>query len=238
MTLSLANDDGELARKDISGPGGELRVGVGDPARRSAIWKVWANKSKSDVYVAARGLGATQKWSLHESGDWRFQWTSPEHALRYTGESQRVIDRWSRPREIAGGWTKGISVWVPHGGLSQAPDDPVDVRKPITFIPEPARGHAVGIHVVFASTDQGYVRTGGAIPVDGFWISSGEVVLVLAQQKRLTEKDMAWLRDNHGRAVAMLPTDLSGDSTVRVSMHGQYDDAVRWVWDMGLELTL
>ena len=71
-----------------------------------------------------------------------------------------------------------------------------------------------------------------------FWIASGEVVLVLAQRKRMTDKDIAWLRENHGRAIAMLPEALFSDLTVRVSMYGQYDDAVRWIWDMNLELGL
>lgn len=82
------------------------------------------------------------------------------------------------------------------------------------------------------------MKTGGAVPLGGFWIASGEVVLVLAQRKRMTDKDIAWLRENHGRAVAMLPEALPTDSTVRVSLHGQCDDAVRWIWDMGLELGL
>ncbi len=143
------------------------------------------------------------------------------------------------PEELVGGWTKGISIWVPHGGLSLIPDDPEDEPKAVTYLPEPEPGHAIGLHVVFARTDQGYVKTAEPFLCGRrLWIASGEVVLVLAQRKRMTDKDIAWLRENHGRAIAMLPEALFSDLTVRVSMYGQYDDAVRWIWDMGLELGL
>jgi hypothetical protein len=54
-----------------------IRLAVGDPdGPRSTVWRVWANRRSSDVYVAARVLGGVAKVSLHQSGRWRFAFTT------------------------------------------------------------------------------------------------------------------------------------------------------------------
>jgi hypothetical protein len=46
-------------------------ITVGEPGRRSTIWRVWANPKKGDIYIASRKTAWNFKLSLHESGDWR-----------------------------------------------------------------------------------------------------------------------------------------------------------------------
>jgi hypothetical protein len=97
VTLVLKDSHGQQDGVDVHGPGGTIRVVVGRPGHRSIVWRAWANQNKSDVFVAARVLAGTQKFSLHESGDWRNQWVTKEKAQRFTSQENRVLDQWPRP---------------------------------------------------------------------------------------------------------------------------------------------
>jgi hypothetical protein len=44
-------------------------VGLLDGAR-SATWRLWVPRGKSDVYLSRRLVGRNYKVSLHESGEW------------------------------------------------------------------------------------------------------------------------------------------------------------------------
>lgn len=43
------------------------------PGRRSGTWKIWAARTKPDVYIANRDIGRYQEWGLHKSREWQFQ---------------------------------------------------------------------------------------------------------------------------------------------------------------------
>lgn len=231
MTLVVLNgDDEEILRTEVSGPGGTDRISVGELGRRSSVWRVWGGRNSDDVYVAAREVATFQKYSLHESGDWRYQWTEPKHAARYTGVSRRVLDRWNRPDAMMGGWTHGVSIWVPHGAMSDIPGDRPSKRGETTYLPEPGIDSAIGIHVVIAEVNRGFVPIKGAVPVTGFSLPSGKVVMVLASRRTLTARDSAWLKSMHSRALESAPPNPTA-STARIAIFG-YDDTHRWVWDL------
>jgi hypothetical protein len=124
VILELADERGErIGTFPLAGSGGTLRVAVGMPGRRSGVWRIWANRSKSDVYVAARSIAGIQKFSLHESGDWRHQWVTPQQAEEFTADRNRVMDRWPRPPDGPGGWTKALSIWVLKQDVQEIEDD-------------------------------------------------------------------------------------------------------------------
>ena len=175
VTLVLRDSHGQQDSVDVHGPGGTIRVAVGRPGHRSSVWRVWANQNKSDVYVAARVLAGTQKFSLHESGDWRNQWVTKEKAQRFTSQENRVLDQWPRPPAGLGGWTTGLTIWVPSVEVLDIADD----KQPLAgvgWIPEPPPDSAFGIHVVVAEPDRGFVKLQAAVPMDGFRLADGRVV--------------------------------------------------------------
>src|SRR4051794_37821610 len=73
---------GTPLRTAIDNPKRTIRIAVGQPYRRSSVWRFWANPSADDVYVATRTSAAQWKLSLHASGDWRMQWVSRDPAQR------------------------------------------------------------------------------------------------------------------------------------------------------------
>lgn len=61
LWVSFFNEQGEGISIPITGVGGTIRVCVGKVGERSGVWRIWANKGSSDVYVAARNLAGAQK---------------------------------------------------------------------------------------------------------------------------------------------------------------------------------
>jgi hypothetical protein len=163
---------------ELTGPGGQIRVGVGREGYRSSVWAVFANSSSSDVYVTARTIAGVEKYSLHASGDWRHQWVSREAARQYGGTDERIKQRWPRPEAAENGWTKGLSIWVPHGHLQEMPLP--DTQPAIThWLREAPEGKMTGIHVAIVRPDLGDLENSDAVPFDAFYLANGEAVVVL-----------------------------------------------------------
>ena len=233
VVLELADERGQqIGVFSLTGPGGKIRVAVGRPGHRSGVWRIWANRGKSDVYVAARSIAGIQKFSLHESGDWRHQWVSPERAEQSTSGRDRVIDRWPRPPDGPGGWTKALSIWVPKEDVQEIEDDD-QASDGVTWVPEPPAGFAAGIHVVVAKPDLEPVRVTGARPLGGFPLASGEVALVLIALSEVDDEQRQRLELFRAQALAMVPPEgLTAAKAPRVSLFGFVEQGNRVVWDL------
>jgi hypothetical protein len=235
--MELADDRGErIGAVRLTGSGGTIRVAAGRPGRRSGVWRIWANRSKSDVYVAARSIAGIQKFSLHESGDWRHQWVTPQQAEQFTAAPNRVLDRWARPPDGPGGWTKALSIWVLKEDIQEIEDDD-QASEGVAWTPEPPVGFAAGIHVVVAKTDLGSVRVQGARPLGGFSLAGGEVALVLIGLGEVDEEQHERLNEFRDRALAMVPPEqLASAKAPRVSLFGFDNQGNRFVWDLAAKL--
>jgi len=170
-----------------------IYVAVGEPGRRSEVWRIWANKAqagKSDVYVAARPIAGRQKCSLHETGDWRHQWIRIEDAEAFTGTRCRILDQWQRGAETADGITPALSIWVLAEDVTAVPDD--NLPRNVTWLPAPDPGLALGVHITLARPDQGFFPS-AAPPIGGFTLANGEVVLVFADIVPVPDEGSRWL---------------------------------------------
>jgi hypothetical protein len=172
--------DGSTETISISGPGGTIRISIGEPGHRGGVWRIWANKSTPDVYLANRQLSVL-KYSFHASGIWRHAWSTPAHAQRITGNDNRLLDRWERPEPNAIGWTRAFTVWTPSEDVVDVPDD-AQTKEDVIWLPQAPAGQMTGIHVVIASPNQGLANLRGTVPMAGFTLVSGEIVLVLMSQ--------------------------------------------------------
>ena len=232
VTLVLRDGHGMQESIDVAGPGGKIRVAVGRPGRRSGVWVVWASHNKSDVYVASRVLGGTQKFSLHESGDWRHQWVTTEKAQLFTGQDGRVIDQWPRPPAGPGGWTMGLTIVVPSDDVLDFDDDTQPLNG-VGWIGEPPSGSAVGFNVVVAETNRGFVAVQAGVPMDGFVLADGRVVLVVVSVFPLEEDARRWLDQQRSRALEGARGAMSETAPGRrIALFGFDSNGNRLVWDL------
>lgn len=213
--------------------GGLIRFAVGRVGERSSIWRVWANKNKSDVYIAARELARYQKYSLHESGDYRYAWTSAHEG---TTPATRIIDRWRRPDPNEAGWTRGISIYVRAEDV--VPVDPDQTKaSQVGWLDKPPSGKALGIHIVLVTPDVGWAELTGFRPLHVIGLADQRAALILTslvdvdpeQSRRISE----WRRS----ALADAPTELQlsaaagSDGCLRMAVFGYDQNGHRNVWD-------
>jgi len=105
VVLCLETSKGQRATVNLGGPGGHIRFAVGEPGTAlSGVWTAWSNKNKSDIYVSTRSIAGLLKISLHESGDWRLQWTNQDVAAVHAPEGD------FRDWEAIRTWARGIAV--------------------------------------------------------------------------------------------------------------------------------
>jgi hypothetical protein len=141
------SEKGPAQKIPITEIGGTVRVAVGEPGRRSSIWYVQAGKNSHCVYIFAQTLGGTQKFSLHQSGDWRYAFTSefmedPENTEFVDQLDDRVRDSWRRPEgEIV--W--GPSIRVRGEDVSALDDSALRRPQQVIWLPAPPVGSATAI---------------------------------------------------------------------------------------------
>lgn len=232
MYISLAQEGNDPIVAPIVGVGGTLRVGVGSAdGERSSVWRIWANPSKSDVYVAARNIVRVQKFSLHESGDYRYAWITREIAQEHTGEEQRIVDRWRRPDLDPSGWNLALSILVASEDVVAIPGprETADVR----WLPKPPPGRTRRILVMMVTPDLGGIPTTGAVVVEALALANGNAVIVLTDEIETPDAHLV-AQANVRRETESLGVDLRQPG-MRMGMFGHGDDGVRFVWDTAHE---
>jgi len=238
VTLSCRDDQGNAENVVLDGPGGTVRVVVGEPGRQSGVWRVWANPNKSDVYVGVRALLGQQKWSLHESGEWRHQWIDREKAAEFGNTDNRVIDLWQQPEEVGDtGWTRGFAIRVRSQDLVVVAN-PEKVPAAAVWIPPPPDGHLVAVHVVIARPDLGEVALAPQLrPFGGFTLFDGRVVLLVAGIERVTDEHNELIENSLAqlkRLAAENGVDLAAAGDVRGAISGNNSEGERLAWDVAL----
>lgn len=190
-SIALVIEDGEGERESLvfDEPGGEIRFAVGEKGRRAGTWKVWAGKHNASVYAANRVLGGQLKISLHDGPlgpDWRVQWEQ-KFMKSHPEVANRIIERLTRPPEISStGWTKGLSIWIRcQDVVATSPGE--SLPSDLVWLPPPPEGHAVGVHLVIARPTNQFVKLAG-IPLGGFMLSDGQVLLLVVTQSRITDE--------------------------------------------------
>jgi hypothetical protein len=233
VTLTVWNKDGEQDLV-VPGPGGTARVCVGDrDGAHASVWRIWANRNHSDVYIAARDIAGVQKWSLHESGDWRHQWVTSQYALHLTNSDDRIIDQWPEPAQFEDiGWTRAFSILarfqdlVDYGDGNELPED-------IIWLPAPAEKHATVIHVVIARPDRIAADVKGVRPLYAFTLTNGRVVLLLASIQPVSAEDEAQLASLL-QAVSDHPKVASARAPRLTASIVDAENGDRGVWDVAI----
>jgi len=189
--LVAGDEDGVTFPVRRATKGTALRFAVGEPGRRSTVWRLWANAGTDDVYLASRQTAGEMKVSLHQSGDWRAQIVEPDRAKTVhfgarSVEGGRILHRWRRPEPNAVGWTHALTIVLPGDQLSGVPNDQVrwdDVR----WLPAPGLEEQAefDIHIVRPNlgmiSHRAMLLEGVRVSVmDVLQLSSGDVAVVSA----------------------------------------------------------
>jgi hypothetical protein len=186
------------------------------------------------VYIASRAIGSAQKFSLHESGDWRYQWVTEEQAERYTAGPDRLIEQWARPDVGPAGWTPGLSILVPAEDVCTLEGDD-QAREGVEWIPEPPPGTIVGIHVVVANPNGGTVSLSRAAPLGAFALADDRAVIVIVSVRNADAALAASLEQQRARvrsAVARSQPLIVGP--LRVGLITSDELGNRAVWDLAV----
>lgn len=194
MTITVkAYTEGGLTEYQLPGPGGEMRFTVGEPdGARSALWKLWGNDKTSDVYLLVRSLGRFTKVSLHQSGDWRLQWTTPEVAQeRGSRGPNRILRQWPRPAAMEG-WTAALSICVPGDDVVPFIGKPAPTD--VIWAPKPESGQILVFRVLLVEPSHIAAQFDeGGFFFRGFELPNGEACLLVGHLLDSTAELDQWL---------------------------------------------
>ena len=253
VILWLEDAQGDREAHELPGPGGDIRISVGDPGSHGAVWKIWARRKQRDVYVAIRSIGSYLKVSWHPGSPgsgWWLQWTS-EHVRVNPQITDRVIDQWSQPAEVGeSGWSKGFSMWTRHQDVVPAPDNeslPAD----LLWVPPPPEGYAMGLYVVIARPEDLSQRSANelrwvelkAVPWDAFSLVDRRVVLVVVSRDLVTDAVDRMIEDALARCESALGGGdqartllQEGPGITRMLVWASGPDGDRQTWDVAVPL--
>lgn len=237
--------DGPAHRLPPSSPRTPVRFSVGEPGKRSSVWRLWGTKKTNDLYLASRASAGIFKYSFHESGDWRLQLIARDHrdgpAFAYHGlKDGRLLDRWSRPAS-RGGWTEMLSIWVPWSDLIAIPNDPepgVDAQ----WMTAPKKHHAVEFRLFLIDRDAGAYEFTNALSngstfalVNGFVLPNRETCVVTACTQPMTSKLRQSMRAARARSLTQVDGsnfDRSAEKGPRTAILSVDEDGHRSLWDL------
>lgn len=227
--------NGRAENVDITGVGGKVRFSVGEVGNRSGVWNIWANKSTSDVYLAARENATVQKFSLHQSGDWRFAWISEDVAEAY-GQDNRVIDRWTRPAADEVGWIKAVQIRVRPQDVVAMPDDKTPAAK-VHWLPAPPAEHILVVRLVYVIPDRGAPHIDNYQLIDVLALANGDALLIIATIDKVTDEVTANLREaieSLRERRSDLLANAAENPSVRAAIFGHSSEGERIVWDIAV----
>lgn len=100
-----------------------VRFAAGNPSGASSnSWRLWVNKN--DAYLACRDNFAGLKLSLHQSGLWRFGWTTEgaaAHPHFLAPGQDRVWEKWDMPTQAVDGIVPAFQLLFPASELLLTP---------------------------------------------------------------------------------------------------------------------
>ena len=227
-----------------------LRFMVGRPGNRSSVWRLWTGRTDDDIYLGDRQSIRFAKMSLHSSGDWRWQWTSPDRQEVMPGnprdpsDQSRILGRWSAPGPNQVGWTHGVSIFVTAADVAAIPGD-LQRDDGTVMIDPPASGWMVEFMLFLVDPDLGGMDMSWALEprgatlqlVGGYQLKSGRSIVVWARTRPTTSALLQQLAKTRREGLARLSgTDwsLHPGNGPRTLVTSQMPDGAVGMWDLAL----
>lgn len=214
-----------------------IRFGITDgEGHRAATWKLWTQSGagKSDWYLTCRELGSKLKVSLHESGSWHYAYSQQTFEEKVEGvlvtKSDRFIDKWSRPENIAEGVTLALRIVTPSSSVTS----PIGKTKSsIIWILNAPKPKATEIDIFMTAqttpvTGWPGKRSMGTSLIGSLQLENGETIWLV--YKVIDMPDLSAIKGKPRFYRGMGPKDLEGGN-LRISVYGHEKDGSRVIYD-------
>lgn len=222
-----------------------IRFAVGEPGRRSTIWRLWAPPNMDDVYLGSRRSTNIFKVSLHESGDYRMQWVAKDRTGAFFAgrnlEGSRIMHQWQRPEPVVTGMSEALGLWVPTADVAEVPGDS-EKYLDVQWLPPAPLGGAVQFRIVLIRPEAAFydvtslVAWGVFSYVNGFRLAGGQVVVLLAITSVLTTSQAKHLDEVRAYALRDIPSDFDRTPSLgpRFAVIDVEPEGVRMLWDLAV----
>ncbi|APE17768.1 hypothetical protein BOH72_23400 [Mycobacterium sp. WY10] len=201
----------------------------------SAVWRIWANRGTSDVYVAVRDISGYQKFSLHESGDWRHQFVTREQAQAVAQTTNRILDQWRQPAEHEQSrLTLGYTIRARSQDLASYPENK-GFSKDLVWVPASPDDRVAVIHVAIARAQDAAVQMEGMVPIGGFTLADGRAVLVFYSLQVASAETHAQIDAVKQQITEQWSGVTPAPSAPRIAIHGNNEHG-RFSWDIAIRL--
>lgn len=227
-----------------------LRFMVGEPGHRASVWRLWAGRNTDDVYLGDRQSIRYAKFSFHQSGDWRLQYTSEDRHEVLTPqvsepvEGDRIIRRWAEPPPRPNGWVHAASISTSSRDVVDVPRDLQGDDSTIRIeAPPPGWSAEFMVFLVtpdLAAIDLGQFLSGKGSMVailGGFILSSGRTLVLIARTVPIPPGVYSTLREVRRKAIQQhsgTSWSLAPESAPRSYLHNERDDGPIMMWDVAL----
>ena len=225
--VSIADSDGNIrGTVPVETNGGTVRVAVGEVGRRSEVWRIWANPKSFDVYVAARSVAGIQKFSLHESGQWRYAFTDQAEGWVPEG-ADRALDKWER-RSADEGFLAALAIEIRGRDVVEFPD----ATKPgdVIWIDPPPETHYVSIRLSFLTPDVGVHHELGGSPLAVIGLVNDSALIIAYQVEPILPD--RWEKVEEARRAALKAIRFPDvDPSRRLAIFSNGENGIRYVFD-------
>ncbi len=197
MASIEVSTEGSVTDHKLLKQGDAVRVAIGEPNHQSNVWRFWAGRGpKADVYAAIRTVAKEWKFSLHESGVWRYaqhgDFTGVAGPTPLLDSDDRLIARWKRP-ETDREWVHGLTVRFPHGYLNHAPY-PSSLAG-VKWLPEPEPSHCVTVSLAISYGRVAPFAAGGNFQfLGGLALGDGGAAAVIAYTEPMPKGEVEVLQ--------------------------------------------
>lgn len=232
-----------------------IRFLVGEPGLRASSWRVWAGTESDDIYVGDRQSTKYGKFSLHQSGEWRYAWTpgEPQGVVSHspTGEQPEVnrsgghFVRWREPATPESGWLHALSIFATSEDVVEIPGDHQKWDETIR-IPPPPKGWMVEVALFIVTPDKSVFDASGMLAAEGaevrllggYLLPGGRTAVFLAITRPISVEMLRMLdierfraqRRHEGTTWSLDPR--TGPRTFAITAPG--DEGFLEVWDLAL----
>lgn len=221
-----------------------LRFGIQDgKGNRASTWKLWTETGggNSELYLANRSLGGTLKASFHQSGKWHIAYSKKTFEEKVKGAipkfTDRFIEKWPRPKEIAPGITLAYRIITPHTSVTTSTS--LGSYKKVIWIPNSSESKATEIDILITAkgttgTDWPGKNSMGTSLIGSFHLNNGD--RVWAVYREIDPPDLSKIGNGEGRFFKGKSKEDLKNENLRAMVFDSEADGSRVIYDYAVKL--